>query len=217
MVRTERRRHGLHFRRNRDDKVFSDVIVLDRNGELMTITMDEFTVLRKGSAEHEMGVFYVRCRLEHIAHRDRSVTVSKLLVDTGSECTWIPAATLDKLGVQREKKDVPFVLANGQEVTRTVGYAIIRVEKAVTIDEVVFAEAGDLALLGARTLEGLNLRVDSVRRSSSPPGHCQPHSQCGSKKTTSSGQFGTVFHGRSVPRANALASGYSVYLTSGGF
>ena len=47
VVRTERRRHGLHFRRNRDDKVYSDVIVLDRNGELVTVTMDEFTVLRR--------------------------------------------------------------------------------------------------------------------------------------------------------------------------
>lgn len=32
------------------------------------------------------------------------------------------------------------------------------------IDEVVFAEKGDLALLGARTLEGLNLTVDAARR-----------------------------------------------------
>lgn len=47
VVRTERRRHGLHFRRNRDDKVFSDVIVLDREGVLDTVTMDEFTVLRR--------------------------------------------------------------------------------------------------------------------------------------------------------------------------
>ena len=47
VVRTERRRHGLHFRRSRDDKVYSDVIVLDRNGELVTLTMDEFTVLRR--------------------------------------------------------------------------------------------------------------------------------------------------------------------------
>jgi hypothetical protein len=47
VVRSERRRHGLHFRRNRDDKVFSDVIILDRNGELVTVTMDEFTVLRR--------------------------------------------------------------------------------------------------------------------------------------------------------------------------
>lgn len=32
-----------------------------------------------------------------------------------------------------------------------------------TSDDVIFAEAGDMVLLGARTLEGLNLRVDPVR------------------------------------------------------
>jgi hypothetical protein len=48
VVRTERRRHGLHFRRSRDDKVFSDVIVLKHDdGELTTVTMDEFTTLRR--------------------------------------------------------------------------------------------------------------------------------------------------------------------------
>ena len=52
-------------------------------------------------------------------------------------------------------------MANGQRITRSVGFAIIRLDKFFTIDEVVFAEKGDLLLLGARTLEGLNLAVDS--------------------------------------------------------
>lgn len=44
----ERRRHGLHYQRNFDDKVFSDVIVLRRDdGELTTVTLDEFTELRR--------------------------------------------------------------------------------------------------------------------------------------------------------------------------
>ena len=48
VLRTERRRHGLHFRRQADDKVFSDVVILARDdGELTTVTMDEFTRLRK--------------------------------------------------------------------------------------------------------------------------------------------------------------------------
>ncbi len=47
VVRTERRRHGLHFRRSVDDKVYSDVIVLSRaDGELTTAVMDEFTELK---------------------------------------------------------------------------------------------------------------------------------------------------------------------------
>jgi predicted aspartyl protease len=55
-------------------------------------------------------------------------------------------------------------MANGEIVTRSVGFAILRVGNKFTIDELVFAEPGDLALLGARTLEGLNLTVDSARR-----------------------------------------------------
>ena len=111
-----------------------------------------------------MGTFYTRCKFENPVDRTRSVVVSKLLVDMGSELTWIPARTLEKVGIQREKKDVAFVLANGQQVTRSVGFAIIRLDKAFTIDEVVFAEPGDLQLLGARTLEGLNLAVEPGRK-----------------------------------------------------
>ena len=111
-----------------------------------------------------MGTFYVRCKFENPVDRTRSVIVSKLLVDTGSEFTWIPARTLEKIGIPREKKDVTFVLANGQRITRSVGFAIIRLDKTFTIDEVVFAEPGDLQLLGARTLEGLNLAVEPSRK-----------------------------------------------------
>ncbi len=108
-----------------------------------------------------MGTFHVRCKIENISERDKSTVVPKMLVDTGSEYTWVSTAMLEKIGITREKKDVPFVMANGQRITRSVGFAIIRLDKFFTVDEVVFAEKGDLLLLGARTLEGLNLAVDS--------------------------------------------------------
>ena len=108
-----------------------------------------------------MGTFSVGCRIENSVHRARGATVPRIPVDTGSEYTWVSGAMLEKIGVAREKKDVEFVMANGQRVTRSIGFAIVRVEKASTIDEVVFAEKGDLLLLGARSLEGLNLAVDS--------------------------------------------------------
>jgi predicted aspartyl protease len=107
-----------------------------------------------------MGTFFVRCKIENVSDRSKSALLSRMLVDTGSEYTWVPATTLEKLGVEREKKDVPLI-ANGQQITRNVGFAIIRLDKYFTVDEVVFAEKGDLLLLGARTLEGLNLRLDS--------------------------------------------------------
>ncbi len=48
VVRTERRRHGLHFQRNFDDKVFSDSVLLQLpDGELTLLTIDEFTTIRR--------------------------------------------------------------------------------------------------------------------------------------------------------------------------
>ena len=83
------------------------------------------------------------------------------MVDTGAESTWINGALLTKIGIEPRKKDLQFQMANGQIITRSAGYAVLRVDKAETVDEVVFAQMGDLQLLGARALEGLNLKVDS--------------------------------------------------------
>lgn len=112
----------------------------------------------------EMGTFNIKGKIENPVDRARAVVIQKLLVDTGSEYTWVSGRMLEKIGIQREKKDVSFVLANGQQVTRSVGFAIIRLERYFTIDEVVFAEPGDLQLLGARTLEGLNLTIDPGKK-----------------------------------------------------
>jgi predicted aspartyl protease len=111
-----------------------------------------------------MGIFYTRCKIENVVERSKSTVIPKILIDTGSEYTWVPGSTLEKLGITREKKDLTFVIANGQQVTRSVGFAIIRLEKFFTVDEVVFAEKGNLLLLGARTLAGLNLVVDARRK-----------------------------------------------------
>ena len=111
-----------------------------------------------------MGTFHVGARIENIVDRKSGVAVPKLLVDTGSEYTWISAAKLEAIGVKREKKDVQFQMANGTLISRSVGFAIVRVNKSFTVDEVVFAEKGDLLLLGARSLEGLSLTVDSRKK-----------------------------------------------------
>jgi predicted aspartyl protease len=111
-----------------------------------------------------MGTLLVSALIENHTDRKKSVRIAKLLVDTGSEHTWLPEATLEKIGVKREKKDLSFIMANGTIVTRSVGFAILHVDQCFTIDEVVFAEKGDLVLLGARSLEGLNLMVDSTKK-----------------------------------------------------
>lgn len=117
-----------------------------------------------------MGTFYVDLVVANLVHRNRAAEVHKALVDTGSEATWIAEETLHKIGVMREKKDVTYVMANGQEVSRDIGYAVISVDAHVTVDEVVFAKEGDTQILGARTLEGLNLTVHPRTKTLAPSG-----------------------------------------------
>ena len=83
------------------------------------------------------------------------------LVDTGSELTWLPYALLAGAGISPRRKKV-FVTADGTRIEREVGYAIIEAEGFSTIDEVVFAQKGDMALLGVRTLEGFSVVVDNI-------------------------------------------------------
>jgi len=111
-----------------------------------------------------MGTFHIGCLVESQTDRARSARIPRVLVDTGSEHTWLPAPKLEQIGITREKKDIKFVMANGEIITRSVGFAILRVGKYFTTDEVVFAEPGDLLILGARTLEGLNVIVDAARK-----------------------------------------------------
>ena len=111
-----------------------------------------------------MGTFYVGCRVQNHKDPNKTAVVSKLLVDTGSEFTWLPGEVLDRIGITAAKKDLQIQMANGQIVTRSVGYAILRVDKYETTDEVVFAQRGDLSLLGSRALEGMNVQVDARRK-----------------------------------------------------
>ena len=108
-----------------------------------------------------MGVFYVDCSVQSITGSGNAITVSKLLVDSGSEYTWIPEQDLKHAAITVRKRDMPFVMANGQLITRHVGYAILRCQEFETVDEVVFAREGDLRLLGSRTLEGFGAVVDA--------------------------------------------------------
>ena len=52
------------------------------------------------------------------------------MVDAGAESTSIDTAVLEAIGSERRKKDLQFQLANGQIVTRSVGYAVLRVDVA---------------------------------------------------------------------------------------
>jgi predicted aspartyl protease len=112
---------------------------------------------------HEMGILRTTISIEHPARRGTMIELSDVMVDTGSEYTWVPRPVLESLGLTPERV-VDFVTTDGRQIERGVGFANLYAEGTSAPDLVVFAERGDLVLLGARTLEGLNLRIDLVTR-----------------------------------------------------
>ncbi|HSQ30091.1 MAG TPA: retroviral-like aspartic protease family protein [Gemmatimonadaceae bacterium] len=107
----------------------------------------------------DMGTFRIDIEIENPARPGERRTVLSALVDTGAELTWVPAAILETLGVDRLKV-WRFRQADGTILERWVGSARVYAGGTVATDDVVFGAPGDMVLLGARTLEGLNLRVE---------------------------------------------------------
>ena len=111
----------------------------------------------------EMGTFRVGLELANPVRPGEWRTLESVLVDTGAELSWFPAALLESLGIERINQR-HFRQADGTVLARWTGGVILRVVGIQTWDEAVFAQPGDLILLGSRSLEGLNLRVDPVTK-----------------------------------------------------
>ena len=111
----------------------------------------------------EMGLFRVDIAVENPSRPGERRTVTSVLVDTGAELSWIPATVLEALGVERYERR-RFRQADGTVLERWTGPAFVHVAGKRTTDDVVFGEPGDLVLLGSRTLEGLNVRVEPVTK-----------------------------------------------------
>jgi len=111
----------------------------------------------------DMGTFRTTIMIESVERRGEMRPIEDALVDTGSEYTWVPRAVLADLRIRPEQTQ-RFVVADGRHLERQVGIAIVHAAGAMAPDFVVFAEPGDMILLGARSLEGLNMRVDAERK-----------------------------------------------------
>ena len=111
----------------------------------------------------DMGTFRIDVEVENPLQPSQRMTFHSVLVDTGAELSWFPATLLDALGIERRKL-WHFRQANGTQLDRWAGAASIYVGDRWTFDEVVFGEPEDLTLLGARSLEGLNVRIDPVSK-----------------------------------------------------
>jgi len=107
----------------------------------------------------DMGTFRIDFGIENPTHPGERRVVLRALVDTGSELSWIPADILESLGIERYTTQL-FRSANGAVMKRWTGTAWVHVLGKRTADDVVFGEPSDMVILGARSLEGLTLRVD---------------------------------------------------------
>jgi predicted aspartyl protease len=110
-----------------------------------------------------MGSFRVDVAVENPVHPGEKRVLQSVLVDTGAELSWFPAEVLQSLGIER-RKTWHFRQADGTVLARSTGMASVYLLDTWTVDEVVFGEPADLVLLGSRSLEGLNLRVDPVSK-----------------------------------------------------
>ncbi|HMG17100.1 MAG TPA: hypothetical protein VK573_00140 [Gemmatimonadales bacterium] len=111
----------------------------------------------------DTGTFRVDVEIANPTQPGLRRTVPSVLVDTGAELSWIPAHILESLGVPRNDT-WRFRQADGTILERWTGSVIISVAGRRAGDEVVFGEPTDLVLLGARSMEGLNLRVEPVTK-----------------------------------------------------
>ena len=107
-----------------------------------------------------MGTFSVTIS---VAADDHNSEELEALVDTGATNTVIPADLLQRLGVQPHRTSV-FQLAHGREVEMEIGRAWVRVDGQREFTQVVFGPEGSKPILGAITLEEMNLAVDPVAR-----------------------------------------------------
>ena len=108
-----------------------------------------------------MGTFRTDVEIEHPSAPGDRRLVRGALVDTGAALSWFPKELLQSLNAQPIKV-WHFRQADGSVLARWTAAVRVHAAGTSTIDEVVLGEPGDLILLGARSLEGLNLRVDPV-------------------------------------------------------
>ena len=117
----------------------------------------------------DVGIFRTTIEVQNLDMRGSRRALPETLVDTGSEYTWVPRRVLEDLGIRAQRTQA-FEVSDGRRIERDIGYALVRAGGMEAPDLVVFAEPGDMTLLGAHSLEGLNLKIDPVRKELVPAG-----------------------------------------------
>jgi len=116
-----------------------------------------------------MGIFRTTISVENPTRPGVVMQVENVMVDTGSEYTWLPRAVLEALDLV-PTRTVRFITADGRQVERAVCFGNVYAGGSSAPDILVFADPDDMVLLGARALEGMNLRIDMLAKQLVPTG-----------------------------------------------
>jgi hypothetical protein len=117
----------------------------------------------------DIGIFRTTIEIAPLNRTGRRALLHDVMVDTGSEYSWAPSELLATLGIVPVRIE-RFESADGRILERPIGFAMLTAGGRTAPTIFAFGEAGDMTLLGAFGLEGLNLRVDLGRRELVPAG-----------------------------------------------
>jgi predicted aspartyl protease len=113
-----------------------------------------------------VGLTHVDVEVANPARPTRRARL-RMLVDSGAAYSVVDGATLTRLGI-RARATRSFILADGTDITRSIGVATFHFRGEQGGSTVIFGEPGDAAILGVVTLEELGLILDPVRREIRP-------------------------------------------------
>ncbi len=113
-----------------------------------------------------MGLTVLELEVGNVSRPDVTEKL-EFLIDSGAVYSVVPAAVLERLGIQPLTAEV-YRLADGSKITRKKGVALFKYGERIGGADVIFGEEGDSNLLGALTLEALGLALDPLKRALKP-------------------------------------------------
>lgn len=117
----------------------------------------------------DIGISRTSITVESCTGSGRARTLRDVTVDTKAVFSSLPREALDAIGVARLRTE-RFRSADGCIFERDIGFALIGARGRVGPTVVMFAEPGDVTVLGAHALDALRLRVDVVTKELVPAG-----------------------------------------------
>ena len=109
-----------------------------------------------------MGIFYIHAAVSHPRNSERQHRL-RFLVDTGAFFSAVPRDILSTLKVPPIREET-VQFTDGRKARWKVGEIRLNVDGRSVTTLVLFGKKGTQPLLGAYSLEGLGLTVDSRRR-----------------------------------------------------